>query len=346
MRGVEIERLHIAAAMIRDLEVFTETMGVDYQTLASAIGLGPLDPDDETALINLDRFAKFLEVAAILTGDDSFGLRFASWQKEILTGPLSLAMLNAPTVQDSILVMIKFVGTRIDVANVDFVIESDQAYVEWDFSPLIVRRWQLVDFTTSAVINRMSRIFGEEWRPLAVRLVRPTPRNREAQRQLFGRTVEYSCRTNMIALSPGYLSRSIPNADPAIYNISMRLLTRMAKDHAESSDLVTCIREEIILALPTEDGAKLKRVARRMGMSVRSLQRNLAAHGSSFQTLVDETRKSLAERYLEDPGITFSQISYQLGFSAPSAFTRASYRWFGQRPGSMRRTLRQGLPDQ
>lgn len=343
MRGVEIERQQIASAVIRDLDKFTETMGVDYETLASAVGLGDFTPDDETDFVNLDRFAKFLEVASILSGDDSFGLRFASWQKEILTGPLSLAMLNAPTVRDSLAVMVKFIATRINVAEIEFVIESDVAYVEWAFSPLIIRRWQLVDFTASAHVNRMMRIYDEHWRPHSVQLVRPPPRNREAHRQLFGRSVEYSCARNMIVLPASHMSRPIKNADPVIYNISVRLLARMAQEHAITTDLVTSVREEIVHALPTEDGAQLDRISRRMGMSVRTLQRSLATHGTSFQGLVDETRKKLASSYLEDPDLTFSQISYQLGFSAPSAFTRASYRWFGQRPGAVRRSLRHGL---
>ncbi|MEJ8572950.1 AraC family transcriptional regulator [Microbaculum marinum] len=343
MRGIEIERLRIAAAMLRGVEDFTSAAGIEFQSLANAVGLGPIDPDDENQFVNLDCFAKFLEISSILAGDDSHGLRMAVFQKQVLSGPLSLAQLNAPTMREALVTMIKYIGTRVDLANMELVVEGDTAAIEWAFSPLFVRRWQLLDFTAGTLVGRMSRILAQDWRPTTMGLTRPAPKNRDVHRQHLGRSLEYACGTNYIAFNASLLAVPIQNADPVVYDISTRLLNRMLEDRNVSADFVTAIREEIIHGLSSEEGALLDRIARRMGMSVRSLQRGLAEHGMTYQTLVDSTRKSLAVRYLEDPGLTFSQIAYQLGFSAPSAFTRASYRWFGQRPGAVRKSLRRGI---
>ena len=50
-----------------------------------------------------------------------------------------------------------------------------------------------------------------------------------------------------------------------------------------------------------------------------------------FQTLRDEIRKGLADRYLGQ-GMSFAEISFLLGFSEPSAFFRAFKRWTGVTP--------------
>ena len=79
------------------------------------------------------------------------------------------------------------------------------------------------------------------------------------------------------------------------------------------------------------DGGQLESIARRLGVTSRSLQRRLRDEGSSFHTLRDETRRSLADRYLGE-GLSLSEISFLLGFSEPSAFFRAFKRWTGLTP--------------
>jgi AraC-like DNA-binding protein len=76
----------------------------------------------------------------------------------------------------------------------------------------------------------------------------------------------------------------------------------------------------------------MNRVARRLGMSSRSLQRFLAAEGTSFHKLLDDTRRSLAEQYLRDSDLQVAQLASVLGYTAHSTFTRAFRRWFSCSP--------------
>jgi AraC-like DNA-binding protein len=71
---------------------------------------------------------------------------------------------------------------------------------------------------------------------------------------------------------------------------------------------------------------------------VRQLQRHLQAEGTSFQTLVDNTRKELALRHLQNPETPIHDIAFLLGFSEPSAFQRAFKRWTGETPRTYRKT--------
>ena len=72
-------------------------------------------------------------------------------------------------------------------------------------------------------------------------------------------------------------------------------------------------------------------VAKRLGLTSRSLQRRLKDDGTSFQTLREDVRRELARRYLDD-GLAIAEISFLLGFSEPSAFFRAFKRWTGETP--------------
>ncbi|MCT8971112.1 helix-turn-helix domain-containing protein [Microbaculum marinisediminis] len=340
MHGVSTDRLQVSAALLTGLAEVTNASGLSYESIAGAVGLADFDPRDDEQFVNLDNFAKFLEVAAFLSADDCFGIRLGEWHFTAPAGPLAVALANAADGRTALEILSRHLSTRIDVAYAELVVESNRVVVEWGFSPLLVKRWQLADFAAASIIRLLRPIFERNWRPLAVQLVRPAPRSLDCHRRVLGRAIEFSQRTNLIAFPLDALSAAPENADPALFRLACRLLDRIQVERDRARDLITSVREEIIQALPSEDGAQLKRVARRLGISERSLQRYLSAHNTSFQQLFDETRKGLAARYLEDPGLSFSEIAYQLGFSAPSAFTRASYRWFGKKPSVVRGELR------
>lgn len=84
--------------------------------------------------------------------------------------------------------------------------------------------------------------------------------------------------------------------------------------------------------------------ARRLNVSTRTLQRRLAAEGTSFQEVVDDVRRDMAERLLTDASLAVAEISYLLGFSEPSAFHRAFRRWAGVTPIEFRKEQRRADP--
>jgi AraC-like DNA-binding protein len=76
-------------------------------------------------------------------------------------------------------------------------------------------------------------------------------------------------------------------------------------------------------------------VAAQLMMSERTLQRRLAEEGTSFTNLVDDTRRELARQSLCVGELSLKMLSFQLGFSEPSAFYRACKRWFGMAPSDI-----------
>ena len=71
-------------------------------------------------------------------------------------------------------------------------------------------------------------------------------------------------------------------------------------------------------------------------MSRRTLQRKLQENGLTYRGLLEKTRHDLALRYLDDPDKTVTDITFLLGFSEQSAFTRAFKRWHGKSPSAYR----------
>ena len=75
-------------------------------------------------------------------------------------------------------------------------------------------------------------------------------------------------------------------------------------------------------------------------MSVRTLSRRLADEGTTYAEVVDQLRRSLALQYLNDPGMSLSQIAWLLGYQGSTSFNHAFRRWTGAPPSVARREKR------
>jgi AraC-like DNA-binding protein len=94
--------------------------------------------------------------------------------------------------------------------------------------------------------------------------------------------------------------------------------------------------------LPYEHPTR-ERVAKRLKISPRTLQRRLNDWGVTFEELIDEYRRDRAFRLLMRDDHSVLEIAYSLGYSAPAHFSRAFKRWTGVTPRAYRNAIAAGL---
>jgi AraC-like DNA-binding protein len=110
----------------------------------------------------------------------------------------------------------------------------------------------------------------------------------------------------------------------------------------DASSLAAEVRQIIKDRIGNEP-ISLSRVARRLGTSARTLQRRLSEDAVSFADVVDSARKLRACTLLQGWTHSIAAITFLVGFSEQSAFTRAFRRWTGTTPARYRRGLRAPL---
>lgn len=81
---------------------------------------------------------------------------------------------------------------------------------------------------------------------------------------------------------------------------------------------------------------KIAHVCGRLKVSRSTLLRRLAEEGVTFQSLLDQTRKDLAIRYLVKSDLNNQQIAHLVGYRDPNAFQRAFRKWTGMTPQALR----------
>jgi AraC-like DNA-binding protein len=103
-----------------------------------------------------------------------------------------------------------------------------------------------------------------------------------------------------------------------------------------AGDDVTVEIRRAIMSRILQGETEIQSVARALATSARSLQRRLSAAGTSYQELLDSTRREAATRYLQDAKLSIGEVAYLLGYSEPPAFHRAFKRWNGVTPQEFR----------
>jgi AraC-like DNA-binding protein len=99
--------------------------------------------------------------------------------------------------------------------------------------------------------------------------------------------------------------------------------------------LLATIREAIAIELATS-GAELARVAKRVAMSTRTLQRRLEEVGTSYQDIVDAVRSGMARALLREKSRSIVDVAFELGYADLKSFYRAFRRWTDTTPADWR----------
>jgi AraC-like DNA-binding protein len=102
--------------------------------------------------------------------------------------------------------------------------------------------------------------------------------------------------------------------------------------------------DQIVATLAGDACPSIAGVAESVGMTVRTLQRRLAAEGSRYEKVVDAWRFRTATTLLTSTDVNVLDVALECGYSDHAHFTRAFRRWSGCSPTEFRR--RQGTPSE
>ncbi len=326
----------VAASMGRDLETFSrDAYGIDVRPAAESLGLDVDLFQNIDAAISQDRFCRLLQTLAGEADDPEFGLKYARAYRGGGTGAFGYGILNAPDVRSAMRFMFKYLSLTCDFGYLRYEVGGSTARLEWTFSPVIVQREQFVDFTTAVCIKLVATYFETDWLPSEVRLERQPPKAVASYRQTMARTVRFSSKYNAVFVSVADLTAPNPRADERLFDLMMRQCEARLQSTRRTLSLEERVITEIFEDLGRTDVA-IEKIAKRLALSERSLQRHLKAKNLTFQALVDQARREQSTRLLKRTDLSLSEISDRLGFSATSAYTRSARRWYGMPPSEVR----------
>lgn len=140
------------------------------------------------------------------------------------------------------------------------------------------------------------------------------------------------------------LDMPLPGAAPGLHQRAQTLLNQQLP--VANGDLVTQIETHFKQA-PALLNQGIERMALRLDMHARTLQRRLREQGQAYTDIQARCRLDMAKAALNDPRCHIESLSTELGFADRHSFTRAFKRWTGQSPSAFRQSQgRQALREQ
>lgn len=204
--------------------------------------------------------------------------------------------------------------------------------VAWDDpeiqAPATLGIWHLVSSVGSVRLATRERLC-----PLAVE----SPyafEPRAAYSAFFGVQPKLSGRHGLM-FSHVDADRPFMTADPAMWDVFQPELQRRLSKLDQGMPLADRLRSVLLECIPSGE-VGVAEVARRLGLSSRTLQRRLKAEDVSFTKLLAQTRRDLAQHYVTQTRLSYAEIAFLIGFEEVSSFFRAFRDWTGQTPDMVR----------
>jgi AraC-like DNA-binding protein len=331
MIGTNGDRHSAAVFWVKGIAETLKAAGLDIGALFDEAGLDTAALSDPDSRFPTEKVSRLWQLAVARSGDPAIGLANSNIVKPASFDVVAYTMMSSPNLLSVLERLSRYVGIVSDAASV-VIAEDDEGYrmiLELFGGGQPVPR-QRFEFDLITVLAFCRWVTNRELRPLALELRFPPPADLRPYQDAFKCALRFNAPVNSLLFARADVISPLPTAHPLLAEVHERIASERLQrlDHAQISNRA---RAAIIRRLPDGEPRRME-VAAALEMSERTLQRRLEAEGISFQRLLDNTRRELAQQYLGQTDVSLADATYLLGFADQSTFFRACKRWFGTSP--------------
>jgi AraC-like DNA-binding protein len=326
------------------MTVFAPLVGMVWRTL-EAYGFDPREvirenvyqPDGVFGIgqrIPSSTYIEILKSTAALIDDPTVGLESSKYLHPSHLGALGHVWLASATLKTAIERGQRF--SRMYDEEVKILVTEKPGVLkvayEVDASGPIV---DLIMDSNLACLLKLCRLnFGETLRPAFVHMRRSPPSDTRPWDELFGVNVQFARNENSLAIKSQDATKQLIGSNPMLVALHEDVIKRQIAE-LNRSDILNRTLAAIMDQLPSGGVSEIS-VAKALNMTKRTLHRKLGDMGLSFRSLLANLRKDLVSRYINEPAYSVTEISFLLGYTDTSAFSRAFRRWYGISPTQAR----------
>ncbi|MBG6216897.1 AraC-like DNA-binding protein [Arthrobacter sp. CAN_A6] len=330
-------RSFIRSAGIRGFRSVVEAHQGDAALLAERYGVGIDALDSDDVLVSDVAMGRLLEGAARELPCPDLGLQMALHQDIGILGPLAIAVQNAPTVGGALECASQFLFVHSPVLSFSIVADPEGRHGE------VGLRYGSADGGVPprqgsdvglAFVHRMLRfLVGGPYGLHSVHLPHRPLATASRYTAFFGAEARFQQESALLRVPRSLLARPLTGVDETLREIALTYL--QARFPEPGRTLAPQVRVAIDRSLGSTP-SRIESTGRLLGMHPRTVQRKLAAEGTSFAILLDDARRESALRLITRTDLPFVQIAALVGLSEQSALTRCARRWFGATPRTVR----------
>ncbi len=278
----------------------------------------------------------FVERASRAVEDDWLGLTLAADFDLREIGMLYYVAASSQLFRDALKRLDRYVRIADEALVVRIVKGPDcRIVLSYVGVPRHVDRHLMESFAVT-LLRLCRQLVGKKIVPVAASFVHHRPNGRKME-HILGCDVSFDAYEDAMSFDASLMDLPLVGYDPYLNELMVKNCEDAIADRLSNISPFRTEVENIIAPLLPHGEARAKTVAHRLGLSERTFARRLASEGLSFGDILDQLRRDLAVRYLQEDHQA-SQIGWLLGFQQPSAFSHAYRRWTGKSPSEFRRS--------
>jgi len=293
-------------------------LGTDARRIFRAAGL-ETEPDAPELIAPLGCVRKLFDLAAQAKQRPAIGIDVAELVPSGTLGFTEFLMRSAPTVMRGLEVLCEFAPLINPI--LDFRLESTPQRASMHFAIPGEREAlgvHLNEYTFALMFQQFSRVLGESWRPTELWLAHERSSHRDDVAARFGCAVTFGAGTCGVAMDRAAIDRKPPTADPVLFDF-LREQARAQLSTLEPSDVAMVART---IEARLSGDVSVEAIAAAMATTSRSLQRHLAAAGTSYRDVLQQVRRR-QHAELSRAGVSEDAIARKLGFVDTKSMRRS-----------------------
>ncbi|MDD9893466.1 MAG: AraC family transcriptional regulator [Gammaproteobacteria bacterium] len=309
-----------------------EAQNLLSESLFAEAGLDISWLKDPNARYPVDNMSRLWELATEASGNYCFPLTVPQYVQPGTLHGLGPALLASDTMADALQRLVRFSHIVSTAAHIIAHQHDDELVVEFVPTIAVVRHGMEAFIATTVQIARMML---QDYSGTATRieLRSPTPENRDDYESFFECPVSFEQDRWALVVNSDLTNRPLPLANAAIAAANDSVITAYL---AELTDNIVDKTRQAILDALASGLPSIELIASKLHLSARSLQRQLSDAGESFTQLREKVQQEMAQNWLRNSNRSLVEITFRLGFSDQSNFSRAFKRWTGLTPSQYR----------
>jgi AraC-like DNA-binding protein len=326
------------AAYARALEARLEV-----ESLLKSSSLTPQQIKNSQDRMPVKNQIKFLSLVAKELPDPFLGIHLAAGIELREMGLTYYVMASSETLGDALRRLARYSGITNEGVRITCR-EGKDITVKFEYVGVqrLSDHHQIECFV--AILLRLCRLLtGRSLSPTGVKLAHRRTELPAKIRKVFGCEVSFGSGVDEVVYPRLADTIASVNADPHLNSLLVRYCEEALPNRRLDSGACRLKVENAIVPLLPHGQAKMEEIAKRLGVSRRTLTRLLASEGCTFGGILDALRLDLAKSYLREQNLRTSEVAWLLGFGDVSAFSHACRRWTGKTPKQLQSAAAESL---
>lgn len=325
-----------AGEMARQASALVRAAGIELPPLLAKAGLTVAQIEDRNSRFEVRSQIRFLELAANALRDDFLGFHIARDFELRGIGLLYYVLASSERLGDCL----HRVGRYSSLANEGIAIrfrDAQDAAITFDHESVDRHSdRQQIECLLTTVVRMCRQLTDRHLVPIRASLAHRRTEPVSQLSSFLGCDIAFGADVDEVVFPGNITDMPVVSVDPYLNKLLVKYCEEaLAQRGAGGGTLRTDLENAIAPLLP-HGKAQAGEIARRLGMSRRTLARRLSAEGMTFAGILADLRVDLAKRHLKDGDLAISQIAWLLGYREVSAFTHAFRRWTGKTPREVR----------